>query len=242
MRLHQLFIPLASAVLITLASCGGGGGGGGAEETANIIKGVAATGTPIANAPVFLKDSTGAEPAGQNEATGVALVTTDVNGAYAFPASALQGLISPFIVRVAGTKVLDSGDDATAILHAVVASTSGAIANLTPLTEAATILTLGTDTSTAFSSPQTSVAQYTTEAALSANALLLNSLTLPVGLGQVDLVSGPLDAEPTTNLSSPSVAKLYDLLLDTVSFSSSQGQLILTDRNRSEDTYAGTCQ
>ena len=238
MKIHNSFYFLILTSLMTLASCGGGGGGGGG----NVIQGVAATGTPIANAPVFIKDSTGAEPAGQNEAAGVALVTTDANGAYAFPASALQGLKSPFIVRVAGTKVLDSGDDATAILHAVVSSTSGAIANLTPLTEAATILTLGSDTASAFNSPQTTVVNYTAQAAQAANTQLLASLNMPTGLSTVDLVSGPLDAQPTTNLSNPGAAKLYDMLLDTVAFSSSQGKFILTDRNRSEDTYAAAPQ
>jgi len=235
-KIHNSFYFLILTSLMTLASCGGGGGGG------NVIQGVAATGTPIANAPVFIKDSTGAEPAGQNEAAGVALVTTDANGAYAFPGSALQGLKSPFIVRVAGTKVLDSGDDATAILHAVVSSTSGAIANLTPLTEAATILTLGSDTASAFNSPQTTVVNYTAQAAQAANTQLLASLNMPTGLSTVDLVSGPLDAQPTTNLSNPGAAKLYDMLLDTVAFSSSQGKFILTDRNRSEDTYAAAPQ
>ena len=169
MQVHKISWLVILASLMTLASCGGGGG----SVSGNVIQGVAATGTPIANAPVFIKDSTGAEPAGQNEAAGVALVTTDANGAYAFPASALQGLKSPFIVRVAGTKVLDSGDDATAILHAVVSSTSGAIANLTPLTEAATILTLGSDTASAFNSPQTTVVNYTAQAAQAANTQLL---------------------------------------------------------------------
>jgi len=236
MQIKNFYYFLILASLMTLASCGSGSGSG------NVIQGVAATGTPIANAPVFIKDSTGAQPAGQNEAAGVALVTTDANGAYAFPASALQGLKSPFIVRVAGTKVLDSGDDATAILHAVVSSTSGATANLTPLTEAATILTLGSDTASAFNSPQTTVAKYTAQAAQAANTQLLASLKMPTGLSTVDLVSGPLDAQPTTNLSNPGAAKLYDMLLDTVAFSSSQGKFILTDRNRSEDTYASAPQ
>lgn len=238
MHIHKALNFLAFAGLVTLASCGGGSGSG----VANVIKGVAATGAPIANAPVFIKDSTGSEPKGQNEAAGVALVTTDANGAYTFPASALEGLKSPFIVRVAGTKVMDSGDDATAILHAVVDSVTGATANLTPLTEAATILTLGADTSTAFNSPQTTLVNYTASAKQAANTQLVNLLNLPGGLSTVDLVSGPLDAQPTTDLTNPSPAKLYDMLLDTVAFSSSQGKLILTDRNRSEDTYAAAPQ
>lgn len=228
--LKFLLLPAVAAVLV---ACGGGSGG----SVANVIKGVAATGAPIVDAPVYIKDANGKEPAGQNEATGVALVTTDANGAYSFPSTALAGLKSPFIVRVSGAKVLDSGDDATAILHAVVDSTTGAIANLTPLTEAATILTLGTDTAAAFKTPQESVANYTSAAASAANATLLAKLSLPAGVANIDLVSGELDAKPTTNLQNPSLAKQYDLLLDTIAFSSSQGQLILTDRNRSEDDY-----
>jgi hypothetical protein len=228
---RMFLLPAAAAVLV---ACGGGGGG----STANGIAGVAATGTPIANAPVFVKDATGAEPVGQDQATGVALVTTDSNGAYSFPSAALNGLTPPFIVRVSGTKVLDSGDDATAILHAVVPSASGVTANLTPLTEAATILTLGTDTASAFQSPQNSVANYTAAAAQSANATLLGALTLPAGLGNINLVSGSLDAQPTTNLSSPSSAKLHDMLLDTFEFSTTQGKLVLSDRNRADGQLA----
>lgn len=243
---------LSSVAVAALISCGGGGGGssgsgaggggGGGGSASSAISGVAATGAPIANAPVFIKDATGAEPAGQNQAAGVALVTTDENGAYAFPAAALAGLRAPFIVRVAGTKVLDSGDDATAILHAVVASASGATANLTPLTEAATILTLGTDTASAFQTPQDSVAGYTAAAAQSANATLLGALALPAGLSGVNLVSGALDAQPTADLNSPSVAKLHDMLLDTFEFSTSQGALVLSDRNRPDDQLAGVPQ
>lgn len=224
-----LLLPAAAAVLV---ACGGGGGSSGITSG---ISGVAATGAPVANAPVFIKDSTGAEPTGQSLANGVALVTTDANGAYAIPPALLTGLRGPFIVRVVGTKVLDSGDDATAILHAVVPSASGVSANLTPLTEAATILTLGTDTASAFQSPQNSVANYTAAAAQSANATLLSALTLPAGLGNINLVSGSLDAVPTANLNSPSAAKLHDMLLDTFEFSTTQGKLVLSDRNRSED-------
>lgn len=229
-------LPVVAAILV---ACGGGGGG---DAGSSAITGVAATGAPMANAPVFIKDASGAEPTGQNEASGLSLVTTDEEGQYKIPASALSGLKAPFILRVAGSKVLDSGDDATAILHAVVGSKDGVTANLTPLTEAATILTLGTDTATAFNSPQSSVANYTVAAAAAANTKLLTALKLPEGLGDLDIVSGKLDAKPTTDLSKPSAAKLYDMLLDTVAFSTSQGQFILTDRNRSEETYASAPQ
>ena len=227
-----VLLPAAAAVLV---ACGGGGGAG---PNTSGISGVAATGAPIANAPVFVKDSTGAEPTGQSLATGAALVNTDANGAYTIPSSMLNGLRGPFIVRVVGTKVLDSGDDATAVLHAVVPNASGITANLTPLTEAATILTLGTNTASAFDTPQNSVANYTSASAQSANTALLSALTLPTGLGNIDLVSGSLDAIPTTNLNNPNAAKLHDLLLDTFEFSTSQGKLVLSDRNRPENQSA----
>jgi hypothetical protein len=233
---QKLYFSLVLSAVLT--ACGGGSGSSSVVTAdTNTIKGVAATGAPIANAPVYIKDSTGAEPKGQSEAEGKALVTTDENGLYAFPDDTLKGLQSPFIVRVAGNKVLDSGDDATAILHAVVATTTGARVNLTPLTEAATILTLGTDTASAFAKPQDSVAVYKPQAAQDANQTLLNALKLPAGVSSIDLVSGELDATPSANLSNPSAAKQYDMLLDTLAFSSSQGQLILTDRNRPESEF-----
>lgn len=233
---QKLYFSLVLSAVLT--ACGGGSGSSSVVTAdTNTIKGVAATGAPIANAPVYIKDSTGAEPKGQSEAEGKALVTTDENGLYAFPDDTLKGLQSPFIVRVAGNKVLDSGDDATAILHAVVATTTGARVNLTPLTEAATILTLGTDTASAFAKPQDSVAVYKPQAAQDANQTLLNALKLPAGVSSIDLVSGELDATPAANLSNPSAAKQYDMLLDTLAFSSSQGQLILTDRNRPESEF-----
>ncbi len=232
---QKLYFSLVLSAVLT--ACGGGSGSNVVTADTNTIKGVAATGAPIANAPVYIKDSKGAEPKGQSEAEGKALVTTDENGLYAFPDDTLKGLQSPFIVRVAGNKVLDSGDDATAILHAVIATTTGARVNLTPLTEAATILTLGTDTASAFAKPQDSVAIYKPQAAQDANQALLNALKLPAGVSSIDLVSGELDATPSANLSNPSAAKQYDMLLDTLAFSSSQGQLILTDRNRPESEF-----
>lgn len=55
MRTHLalgILLPVIAAVLV------GCGGGSGANTALNTIRGVAATGAPIANAPVFLKDAT----------------------------------------------------------------------------------------------------------------------------------------------------------------------------------------
>ena len=231
MRKYFLFVVAACAAAL-LIGCGGG-------KSSNVITGVAATGAPIANAKVFIKDANGNEPTGQDAAAGVSPVITDANGNYEFTATMMQGLTSPFIIRVVGTKVLDSGEDATAILHAVVASTVGATANITPLTEALTILTLGPDTVTSFNSPRAALANYTLEAAKTANDNLLAKFTLPAVLQEYDLVSGALDARPTIDLSNATPAKLYDILLDTIASSSSQGSLILSDRNRPSAQYVG---
>lgn len=187
MQTRWLFLLAGLMFSMVLMSCGGGGATPNVIKgaTPNVIKGVAATGAPIANAAVFIKDANGKEPTGQDAANSTALVTTDANGNYEFTATMMQGLTSPFIIRVVGTKVLDSGDDAIAILHAVVASTVGATANITPLTEALTILTLGPDTATSFSDPKTALENYTAQAAKTANDSLLAKLTLPAAMVQL---------------------------------------------------------
>lgn len=73
-----MLLPAAAAVLV---ACGGGGSSGGITE-ATVLSGTAATGAPIANAKVFVVDSAGRVPAGQDEAAGTALATTDANGQY----------------------------------------------------------------------------------------------------------------------------------------------------------------
>ena len=121
---------------------GSGSGGGGASPAA-AITGTAATGAPMANAPVYIKDARGLEPSGQNEATGVAVVTTDTNGDFIIPPALLSGLVAPYIVRTTGQVVLDSGDDAAVTLHSLIAGNTSATVNITPLTEAATLLATG---------------------------------------------------------------------------------------------------
>ena len=95
-----VLLPAAAAVLV---ACGGGGGGGGSAST-TVLSGTAATGAPIANAKVYIVDSAGRVPAGQDEAAGTALVTTDANGQYALTNTMLSGLSGPFMVRVVGQR------------------------------------------------------------------------------------------------------------------------------------------
>ena len=79
---------IASAVL---SACGGGSG----SSPPVAITGTAATGAPMANAPVFIKDARGQEPTGQNEAAGVAVVTTDANGDFTIPPACLTQAMMP---------------------------------------------------------------------------------------------------------------------------------------------------
>lgn len=84
----------ALAVALGIVACGGGGGGE-QQQSAFTFSGTAATGAPIANAKVYIVDSQGRTPTGQNEATSTALVTTDANGQYTIASSILSGLTPP---------------------------------------------------------------------------------------------------------------------------------------------------
>lgn len=94
------FRPLVSSAVLgalavaLMASCGGGGVGSSSTATNN-LSGTAATGIPLANAKVYLTDSKGLTPSGQDEAAGTALVTTDANGQYSFTSSQLAGMTPP---------------------------------------------------------------------------------------------------------------------------------------------------
>ena len=57
------------AVGIVACSGGSGGGGGGEQKTSFSFSGTAATGAPIANAKVYIVDSLGRTPTGQDEST-----------------------------------------------------------------------------------------------------------------------------------------------------------------------------
>jgi hypothetical protein len=237
---------------VSLASCGGGssptaggpssnGGGPGPEIS---IAGVAATGAPLSGAAVFLKDKTGAEPVGQDEANGVAAVTTDGDGNYEFTQAQLAGLTPPFVLKVRGTTVLDNGDDAAAVFHAVVNPSGVAQVNLTQLTEAAAMLSLGADPKEVFQSPTQVLPAYSDAAGAAANATLIAALGIDSqsALAGMDVVSAPLDVTVNADVNAANPAKLHDLLLDTLAISTSKGALILTDRNRAEEDYATGAQ
>jgi hypothetical protein len=189
----------------------------------------------MANAPVFIKDARGQEPAGQSEATGVAVVTTDANGDFTIPPTLLSGLVAPYIVRTTGKVVLDSGDDAAVTLHSLIASNSSGSVNITPLTEAATLLATGQDTNRAFASPSSALTQVTANTMASSNQSLMTAVGAAANAG-LNVFSSALDARQSADISNPTTAKVHDLLLDSMSMSYTQGQLVLADRNRPADT------
>lgn len=224
-----LLLPAAAAVLV---ACGGGGGGSGPMATA--ITGTAATGAPMANAPVFIKDVSGKEPEGQNEANGVSVITTDANGDFSISPSMLSGLSAPMIVRTTGKVVLDSGDDAVVTLHSLIGSSQTSTLNITPLTEAATLLATGQASNQAFNNPASALTQ------VSATSLQATNQSLVTALGsaapsQLNVFTSSLDARQNADLSNPSSAKAHDLLLDSLSMSYTQGNVVLADRNRPAD-------
>lgn len=225
---------LLPAVAAVLVACGGGGGGVGAVST--VISGTAATGAPIANAKVYVVDSLGRVPTGQDEASGTALVTTDANGQYSLTSSMLSGLTAPFMVRVVGQMLTESGDMGPAVFHAVTAGVGTSTVNITPLTEAHAALALGAQPALAYGS--TSALQSVTATSLTdANTKLATALTAVSDFSvNPNFVSDPLDATPGSG--NTSNARKHDATLDQLSVTVSGGKIILADRNQDESSYA----
>jgi hypothetical protein len=225
-------LPAAAAVLV---ACGGGGGGSPSVSIPLSISGTAATGAPIANAKVYISDSLGKAPSGQDESTGTALVTTDANGKYSLTSSMLSGLTGPFMVRVVGQMLTESGDMGPAVFHAVTEGTGAATVNVTHLTEAHAALTLGAPPALAYGN--SSALQSVTAASLSeANEKLAKALASVADFStNPNFVSDPLDATPgAANLGN---ARKHDATLDQLSVSVSSGKIILADRNQDESNF-----
>lgn len=226
--MRLMLLPAAAAVLV---ACGGGGG----SNVATSISGSAATGAPIANAKVYVVDSAGRVPAGQDEAAGTALVTTDANGQYTLTSAMLTGLTGPFMVRVVGQMLTESGDMGPAVFHAVTAGSGATTVNLTPLTEAHAALALGAQPSLAYGSSSAMQAVTTTRLA-EANTTLLSALSSVADFSaNPNFVSDPLDATP--GAANTGNARKHDATLDQLSVSVSNGKIILADRNQDESNF-----
>lgn len=115
MKGFRLYV-LGLLAALTLAGCGGGGGSTAGET---FVSGVAATGAPIANAKIYLRDSTMAlnTPVFKNNTS----VKTSATGAYRINVS---GMVPPYFLKLT---------DATGTTHYSVSSGAGTI-NLNPLT------------------------------------------------------------------------------------------------------------
>ena len=226
---------LTVAVGIVACSGGSGGGGGGEQKTSFSFSGTAATGAPIANAKVYIVDSLGRTPTGQDESTSTALVTTDANGQYTIPSSFLNGLTPPYMVRVVGQMLTDSGDMSPAVFHAITPANANATVNITPLTEAHAALALGVQPSLAYGS--TSALQSVTPSALTAANTKLAAALANVSdfSASPNFVGDPLDATPGTVGSS--LARKHDATLDQLSVTVSQGKIVLADRNQDDSLF-----
>lgn len=226
---------LTVAVGIVACSGGSGGGGGGEQKTSFSFSGTAATGAPIANAKVYIVDSLGRTPTGQDESTSTALVTTDANGQYTIPSSFLNGLTPPYMVRVVGQMLTDSGDMSPAVFHAITPANANATVNITPLTEAHAALALGVQPSLAYGS--TSALQSVTPSALTAANTKLAAALANVSdfSASPNFVGDPLDATPGT--SGSSLARKHDATLDQLSVTVSQGKIVLADRNQDDSLF-----
>ena len=227
----------AVAVAVGIVACGGGDDGGGDQmQSAFSFSGTAATGAPIANAKVYIVDSLGNVPTGQNESTATALVTTDANGQYAIPSSILTGLTPPYMVRVVGQMLTDSGDMGPAVFHAITPANANATVNITPLTEAHSALALGAQPSLAYASA--SALQSVTASGLAdANTKLASALANVADFStSPNFVSDPLDATP--GAAGTSNARKHDATLDQLSITVTQGKIVLADRNQDDSTFA----
>lgn len=224
-----LLLPVAALVVV---ACGGGGG----SPVATSISGSAATGAPIANAKIYVTDSAGRVPTGQDEAAGTSLVTTDANGQYTLTATMLNGLTGPFMVRVVGQMLTESGDMGPAVFHAVTQGSGASTVNVTPLTEAHAALTLGAQPGLAYGT--SNALQSVTSARLTeANSSLATALSNVADFStNPNFVSDPLDATP--GAANTGNARKHDATLDQLSISVSSGKIILADRNQDESNYA----
>ena len=219
----------------SLAGCGGGSGGGGGIAAVS-LSGTAATGAPTANAKVYVVDSAGKTPTGQDESTGTALVTTDANGQYTLTSTMLSGLTGPFMVRVVGQMLTESGDMGPAVFHAVTQGSGASTVNVTPLTEAHAALALGAQPALAYGTSnalQNVTSARLTEANTSLVAVLSNLADFSAN---PNFVSDPLDATP--GAANTGNARKHDATLDQLSVSVSNGKIILADRNQDESNFA----
>ncbi|MFA7267919.1 MAG: c-type cytochrome [Sterolibacterium sp.] len=114
---HRMKLGLCAVALATLAACGGGGGGGGNPVADPVIRGVAATGSAIANGQVSLKCSEGS----------TSTVSTQADGSYSIDVSKVT---LPCVARV---DYEDAATHKAEKLHSLVQAVG--TVNITPVTD-----------------------------------------------------------------------------------------------------------
>jgi hypothetical protein len=148
----------------------------------------------------------------------------------------LNGLTGPFMVRVVGQMLTESGEMGPAVLHAVTQGSGASTVNVTPLTEAHAALTLGAQPALAYGT-NNALQNVTATRLTEANASLVAALSSVADFSSnPNFVSDPLDATP--GAANTGNARKHDATLDQLSLSVSSGQIILADRNQDESNFA----
>lgn len=176
----------ATAMIVAfLSACGGGGGSGSNAVTSSVqtISGIAATGAPLANASITIKDAAGA----------TITTTTDSSGNYSVPAA---GLRAPLVVIASGTSS-GTGVNLVTVISNVAAGQS-VTANVTPITNAIAGIVVGKDPATAdpTSSDGTSITNNLSAAKTQITNSLMPLLTA-ASVGSSDMLSTSFSADHT---------------------------------------------
>lgn len=166
-RLAPHLLALLTAAL--MAACGGeqndSSSGGTATSTVAItLRGVAAHGAPLTNATVRLLDASG------NRVSTTA-TTHSADGSWQLSASVAPG---PLLVQAAGT----DAQGLPLVLHSAVAKVAegSSLLHITPLTDAAVALALGSEPATVFAAGSAATAQLPALARLAGAATLLGTV------------------------------------------------------------------
>ncbi|PMP62169.1 MAG: hypothetical protein C0198_03925 [Sulfurihydrogenibium sp.] len=161
---------LSVLLAVSLTGCGGGGGGttgggGGTTPQPQILSGTVATGKPLSNVPVYLKDSKG----------NVKSTLTDANGKFSFDTT---GLTPPFYLRTQGYGLFSYTDQ------------QSGTANITPLTTAV-VAVANNGNADIYTNPPS---QLNLDNAKSSLRAFLSPVLQKYGVQNTDFITTPFDA------------------------------------------------
>ncbi|GBE03198.1 hypothetical protein BMS3Abin09_00109 [bacterium BMS3Abin09] len=182
--LKNILCVLFSVVMtVALAACGGGGGGGDNTPSAQsvTVSGVAASGDPIADKNVYLKDSNGVV---------IGPELTDSHGNYSFD---VTGLTAPFYIYV---DVNNDGLATDADLYSV--STGPGTGNINPLTNLIVAVASGSENpADVYNGTGGSINQTSLDQALTGLQYILSSLLNTYGVSGVNPLEDSFVADHT---------------------------------------------